>query len=724
MTTTTITRTFSLIPNSPDKKSIYQEFQTYLVKFRDLENLFIETLIYAYNKGHLTLEDFSRTNISHIKRKIYNHLQLNQIKATQYKSITLKERVHRCAIIYPYHAVRNWLIRNENLSNILLELIALFESDPTHIVWFLKGKHPPKPMLKHFFPLLKKDPFGITQSLTSYHLTNMIGQLRNLFLSNTKLTPLLLDRLQEIKNNKLLIDQFLNTCLSSFGRKRKREQIPLAPEQLPHYFLELYFRKIKWISTRITKKKMDKLKFIMFKKKRDKTWNILKKEFTSKHSQLSPKILNDMLVSAFYEVLTELETHSSNFLPKHIFSPFFQRMKLDFFAPTYQQFLLFFQKQLKDKIKEMLKTLFLTDSIVAFFLSELKLLRIELPHFLKIPKIKNLSIPIQNIKETQVYRSDLEKLTVNLSFINREFHKFLINDKKGRINALLEMGACECPPVICCKQGKMLFHLPFEMKNKSCSKQALHENNNHIELGIDLGLKHFAVLSIMDNSDPHYPKEIIRYFLGQKQLFDMKFNTIIGKFEQKQRIPNRKVNISTNMKLKLINIRSETKNIHHKLHTYQDRLLQRGLSNSKRKFKYNRLKTHLERLWTRVYHINKEIVHLLNHTILKIAKYHKVSTIKCENLKWANHSNRKKVGEFLAFWQAHWFYSQIQASINLQAHLNGIEFKNVDARYTSKKCSNCGHMGQRDGKSFFCPHCQISLDSDLNAARNIALCSS
>ncbi|MBY9005936.1 MAG: hypothetical protein KGD63_04180, partial [Candidatus Lokiarchaeota archaeon] len=99
----------------------------------------------------------------------------------------------------------------------------------------------------------------------------------------------------------------------------------------------------------------------------------------------------------------------------------------------------------------------------------------------------------------------------------------------------------------------MLFHLPFEVKNKSYSKQAhSEEKKTQIELGIDLGLKHFTILSIMDKSEPHCPREISRYFIGQKELFDMKFTTTTGKFEQIKSNPHQNLMISTNIKLKLI----------------------------------------------------------------------------------------------------------------------------------------------------------------------------
>ncbi|MDD3710332.1 MAG: transposase [Methanothrix sp.] len=46
----------------------------------------------------------------------------------------------------------------------------------------------------------------------------------------------------------------------------------------------------------------------------------------------------------------------------------------------------------------------------------------------------------------------------------------------------------------------------------------------------------------------------------------------------------------------------------------------------------------------------------------------------------------------------------------------------VDARYTSQKCSECGHIykGNRNGSSFRCRKCGFELHADLNASRNIA----
>ena len=62
----------------------------------------------------------------------------------------------------------------------------------------------------------------------------------------------------------------------------------------------------------------------------------------------------------------------------------------------------------------------------------------------------------------------------------------------------------------------------------------------------------------------------------------------------------------------------------------------------------------------------------------------------------------------------------MQNAIKLQCHLNRISFKKVPAYKTSQNCSCCGKEGVRMEKIFICEHCKLHLDSDLNAARNIA----
>lgn len=52
---------------------------------------------------------------------------------------------------------------------------------------------------------------------------------------------------------------------------------------------------------------------------------------------------------------------------------------------------------------------------------------------------------------------------------------------------------------------------------------------------------------------------------------------------------------------------------------------------------------------------------------------------------------------------------------------HGIEVHNVNPAYTSKQCSGCGLVAdkQRNGSSFQCLHCGKRMHSDVNAAKNI-----
>lgn len=191
----------------------------------------------------------------------------------------------------------------------------------------------------------------------------------------------------------------------------------------------------------------------------------------------------------------------------------------------------------------------------------------------------------------------------------------------------------------------------------------------------------------------------------------------------------RKLPVLELLELKLIHLRKNVKDVQRRKNENEDRYVARG-ENPRRKLKFNKLSETLSMLWERTHNINLEIVRQLNHLIIVIARYHGASTIKMENLKFSRHSKKRARGSYLAFWQTHWLFGQIEEAVKLQAWLNHIDFKRVDAAYTSQKCSECGSKkhATRDGKQFTCQNAQnhenmkvFRLDADLNAARNIAL---
>ena len=68
-----------------------------------------------------------------------------------------------------------------------------------------------------------------------------------------------------------------------------------------------------------------------------------------------------------------------------------------------------------------------------------------------------------------------------------------------------------------------------------------------------------------------------------------------------------------------------------------------------------------------------------------------------------------------------WSFYQLDRFIEYKPRLLGVELAYIDPHATSKKCSRCGHTGNRHSKQFECPHCGHVDHADVNAAFNIAL---
>lgn len=81
----------------------------------------------------------------------------------------------------------------------------------------------------------------------------------------------------------------------------------------------------------------------------------------------------------------------------------------------------------------------------------------------------------------------------------------------------------------------------------------------------------------------------------------------------------------------------------------------------------------------------------------------------------------KKLGKRFNKLLGNWSYYQLEQFLTYKAILSGKTVVHVDARYTSQKCSQCGHIERtnRNGIEFKCKKCGFQLHSDLNASRNI-----
>jgi len=136
-------------------------------------------------------------------------------------------------------------------------------------------------------------------------------------------------------------------------------------------------------------------------------------------------------------------------------------------------------------------------------------------------------------------------------------------------------------------------------------------------------------------------------------------------------------------------------------------LQSKGTRSAKRKLK--KLSSRERRFVTDVNHcISKQIVNS-EHMVFALEDLSKIRVQKRREKQF----NRKLNS---------WSFYQLEQFIRYKAETLGKHVLLVDARYTSQKCSECGHIykGNREGSAFRCRKCGFELHADLNASRNIA----
>jgi len=105
----------------------------------------------------------------------------------------------------------------------------------------------------------------------------------------------------------------------------------------------------------------------------------------------------------------------------------------------------------------------------------------------------------------------------------------------------------------------------------------------------------------------------------------------------------------------------------------------------------------------------------INWSVNQLNLYN-VKELRIENIKDIRRG--KSSSRFLSGWT----YTKIFSKLERLAEEHDVHVSKVDPTYTSQRCSKCGfvHKKSRSGKKFSCTSCNFSIDSDLNAAINIA----
>lgn len=159
----------------------------------------------------------------------------------------------------------------------------------------------------------------------------------------------------------------------------------------------------------------------------------------------------------------------------------------------------------------------------------------------------------------------------------------------------------------------------------------------------------------------------------------------------------------------VIKLGKKANHIHTKYKNIRKNLQQKG--------KYKKVKT----IKNRESRIVKDLNHKMSKKIVQTA-IESNSNINLEDLT----DIRKTAKSRKSFKYAlnSWSFYQLKQMIAYKAKLQGVKVVNIDPRYTSKSCSRCGLLGNRNGKTFKCPHCGHVDHADGNAGFNIALRSS
>ncbi|TXT62460.1 MAG: hypothetical protein BAJALOKI1v1_930015 [Promethearchaeota archaeon] len=241
MSSTILTRTFSLLPDPSDSlsyKGFYKEITDLLVKTRALKNEYVQRMISDFSTA--SIEFYSSTSMARFWQAVYDRLHFSKVTSPQFRVFELKERAKQCAFYDAYISVREWIKRVETLKTIIPTLCEEFEKNETLFESFLSGTRLSASQLKPFRTATAVDCFGERQQLSNFFLNNFIFQVRNVFLAEHDFTwsemilnkgaisPLQTLVEQEIGSLKAS-DAFIERVLGGFTRTKKKKIVPVLP---------------------------------------------------------------------------------------------------------------------------------------------------------------------------------------------------------------------------------------------------------------------------------------------------------------------------------------------------------------------------------------------------------------------------------------------------------------------------------------------------------------
>ena len=132
-------------------------------------------------------------------------------------------------------------------------------------------------------------------------------------------------------------------------------------------------------------------------------------------------------------------------------------------------------------------------------------------------------------------------------------------------------------------------------------------------------------------------------------------------------------------------------------------------------------KRHLKRLSHKVSRFRLDCDHVVSRQLVQSVS--PGTTIVIENLMEIR-SNTKQRSKPQKRAMHEWSFNRLRDLLMYKAEERGCMAVGVDPRYTSQRCSRCGHIHRSNRRSqsrFKCRKCGFELNADLNGSRNIAV---
>ncbi len=752
-----VTRKFAIRSSN---KAEYKSFLIAIGDFRDLENCFSEKLGNLLQTG-LFPDKFRRKGET-APNALYSELQFRNIQFSTSSGLPFQSRTKRAAFYYPYFAVRNGLIAASNRHSASLFLFTLLKDDWGAFSSYIKSGELPEDKFRELKSFLKTDLYGYRQNMPAGLLQNTLRHIRNI----------LLDSLAS--NEKVLLDILLSTTienqlrsdiLQGFTRKKHGHIVCIPPQDLPMNFFKRFTRRIKGDSTRIYKRtnRSSNSRGVLIKNLRKvpyiaPTLNEWNGETLASFKNHIAEMLDNLdhtstlpeLKNLTEEVICNMCLNYSAAHPKTVLKPHYSRFRAgESLGDAYEKFI---RNQLENKVRELLPDLLLAKGSVLSneIRNTLENLCAEglTEKFFQIPKFSKFSIHVPSRDQFyDVLRDDKqESVTLALRIYPANPGRGISKDKiappfkfsvpKETLRRVVLKGNgwdgdtvrsfFQAVPTIRIESGKIIICQPIP-NNPPTRRQQDTTAAPETVMGLDLGLKHYAVVSVMQHKEGEQV-EIGRHFLGQRTVFNRTFDKTLRKFVEVKHCASH-------------NIHRKLEQLHKQLRKTQH--LKNLAENDHPGSRYAYLLGRDEKyLWHKIQNLHTHMVHMISHTILEVADVYKVSVIKVEDLTWSQHSSKREVGGWLAHHQVRWFHSRIIYQLICGAYRSGIRVDRVNARYSSRICAHHSAdlnkrftkgskvrdlrviclpaLGNRRGKVFSCAQGH-QIDADLNAARNLAL---